>query len=182
MGRPGNGLGRLVENRLPATKLESGQLTLSIGRVLFEDLCREVVEGLASEAGRIEVSVPTDLPVLHTDRQLLARIVSNLLDNAMKYSPDGSSCELGARADGVHIIFWVSDQGIGIQPEKLERIFEPFYQVDSSTTRRFPGAGLGLPMVRDLLEHLGGTIDVRSELNRGSTFTGRLAVKAPDAG
>ena len=76
----------------------------------------------------------------------------------------------------------MSDQGIGIQPEKLERIFEPFYQVDSSTTRRFPGAGLGLPMVRDLLEHLGGTIDVRSELNRGSTFTVRLAVKAPDAG
>ncbi len=181
MERQGDRLLRLVENLLTATKLESGQLTLSIGRVLFEDLCREVVEGLASEAGRVDVNVPTDLPVLHTDRQLLARIVSNLLDNAMKYSPDGSACELGARADGDHIIFWVSDRGIGIQPEKLDRIFEPFYQVDSSTTRRFPGAGLGLPMVRELLEHLGGTIEVQSELNRGSTFTVRLAVKAPDA-
>src|SRR5206468_13009113 len=89
MERQGDRLLRLVENLLTAAKLESEQLTVSVGRVLFEDLCREVVEGLASEATRLDVRVPTDLPVLHTDRQLLGRILSNLLDNAFKYSPDG---------------------------------------------------------------------------------------------
>jgi signal transduction histidine kinase len=181
MERQGDRLLRLVENLLTAAKLESNQLSVSIGRVLFEDLCREVVEGLASEAGRIELDVPDDLPVLHTDRQLLGRVLSNLLDNALKYSPDGSPCVLGARPEGDGVAFWVSDRGIGISAEQLGRIFDRFYQVDSSTTRRFRGAGLGLSMVRDLLAHLGGTIDVESEPGAGSTFRVRLPGRAPAA-
>ena len=179
MERQGDRLLRLVENLLTAAKLESEQLSVSIGRVLFEDLCREVVEGLATEASRIDVQVPTDLPVLHTDRQLLGRILSNLLDNALKYSPDGAPCELGARADADELVFWVRDHGIGIPPEQVAKIFDPFYQVDSSTTRQFRGAGLGLSMVRDLLKHLGGDIDVQSSPGEGSTFTVKLAVRAP---
>src|SRR5438093_3094375 len=105
MERQGDRLLRLVENLLTAAKLESEQLTVSVGRVLFEDLCREVVEGLASEATRLDVRVPTDLPVLHTDRQLLGRILSNLLDNAFKYSPDGTPCELGAKTEGDRLVF-----------------------------------------------------------------------------
>ena len=179
MERQGDRLLRLVENLLTAAKLESEQLTVSLGRVLFEDLCREVVEGLSSESGRIDVLVPDDLPVLHTDRQLLGRILSNLLDNALKYSPDGSPCELGAAPDGEGIAFWVRDRGIGIQREQVARIFDRFYQVDSSTTRQFRGAGLGLSMVSDLIGHLGGTIEVESEVGVGSTFTVRLPAKAP---
>jgi signal transduction histidine kinase len=181
MERQGDRLLRLVENLLTAAKLESEQLTVSVGRVLFEDLCREVVEGLAREATRLDVRVPTDLPVLHTDRQLLGRILSNLLDNAFKYSPDGTPCELGAKTEGDRLVFWVRDHGIGIPPEQVARIFDPFYQVDSSTTRQFRGAGLGLSMVRDLLAHLGGTIEVETWPGRGSTFTVSLAVHAPIA-
>jgi signal transduction histidine kinase len=181
MERQGERLLRLVENLLTTAKLESEELTISLGRVLFEDLCREVVEGLASESNRIKVSVPNDLPVLQTDRQLLSRVLSNLLDNALKYSPDGTPCELGAIADGTGIAFWVRDQGIGIDPAELTRIFDRFYQVDSSTTRQFRGAGLGLSMVRDLVAHLGGSVEVDSTPGSGSSFTVHLPETAPAA-
>jgi len=178
MERQGDRLLRLVENLLTASNLENNQLPVSVGRVLFEDLVREVVEGLAGEANRIHVDVPDDLPVLTTDRQLLSRVLQNLVDNALKYSPDGSPCELQARADGhEHIVFWVRDYGIGIQPDEVPRIFERFYQVDSSSTRTFHGTGLGLSLVHDLLEHLGGTIEVLSEPGKGSTFTVKMPVR-----
>jgi signal transduction histidine kinase len=177
MERQGDRLLRLVENLLTTSKLESDQLKISVGRVLFEDLVREAAEGLASEADRVFLDVPGDLPVLHTDRQLLSRVVTNVLDNALKYSPDGSPVELGARATPDELTFWVRDHGIGITQEQEQRIFERFYQVDSSTTRKFRGAGLGLSMVRDLLGHLGGSIEVQSEPGSGSTFTITLPVK-----
>jgi signal transduction histidine kinase len=182
MERQGNRLVGLVENLLTASRLESDQLSVSIGRVLFEDLCREIVEGMGADADRVVTDVPDDIPVLHTDRQLLGRVLSNLLDNALKYSPDDATCELGAHADGEDLVFWVRDRGIGILEEHLDRIFERFYQVDSSATRRFRGAGLGLSMVRDLVRHLGGTVAVESSPGDGSTFTVRLPVRTPDPG
>jgi signal transduction histidine kinase len=182
MVRQGDRLLRLVENLLTAANLESQQLKLSLGRVLFEDICRETVEGLAAEQGRVELTLPEELPVLLTDRQLLGRVVSNLLDNALKYSPEGTSCELGAERDGLNLRFWVRDHGIGIEPAKVEKIFDRFYQVDSSHTRSFRGAGLGLSLVRDLLDHLGGTIEVSSSPGEGSTFTVTLPARHPDAG
>ncbi|MEX2275020.1 MAG: HAMP domain-containing sensor histidine kinase [Actinomycetota bacterium] len=178
MERQGDRLLRLVENLLTASRLESRELPVQVQRVLFEDVCREVVEGLG-EASRVVVDVPSDLPVLHTDRQLLGRVVQNLLDNALKYSPDGEPCELGARADNDTVMFWVRDHGVGIPQDKVERIFERFYQVDSSSTRIFRGAGLGLSLVADLLEHLGGRIEVDSAPDEGSTFTVHVPVHHP---
>ena len=182
MVRQGDRLLRLVENLLTAANLESQQLKLSLGRVLFEDVCRETVEGLAAEHGRVRLTLPEELPVLLTDRQLLGRVVSNLVDNALKYSPEGTPCELGAERDGLNVRFWVRDHGIGIEPAKVEKIFDRFYQVDSSHTRSFRGAGLGLSLVRDLLDHLGGTIEVSSSPGEGSTFTVTLPTRHPDAG
>ncbi len=179
MERQGDRLVRMIENLLTASRIESRQLPLSIGRVLFEDLVREVIESLATPEERIQVSVPTDLPVLQTDRQLLSRVLANLLDNALKYSPDGPPCELGAKAAGDHIVFWVRDHGIGIPPEELPRIFDRFYQVDSSSTRTFHGAGLGLSLVKDLLAHLGGSIEVESSPGSGSRFTVTLPIRTP---
>ena len=176
MVRQGDRLLRLVENLLTASNLENNQIALTLGRVLFEDACREAAEGLGTDGERIEMNVPADLPILLTDRQLLGRVLSNLLDNALKYSPEGTPCELGARIEDGTLVFWVVDRGVGIPPERLERIFDRFYQVDSSTTRAFRGAGLGLSLARDLLDHLGGTIEVASEPGSGSTFTVRLPV------
>ena len=179
MERQSERLLRLVENLLTASNLENEQLRISIGRVLFEDLVREVVESLGGGGDRVRVHIAGELPVLTTDRQLLSRVLQNLVDNAIKYSPDGSSCELEASSDGDHILFSVRDHGIGISPEEQSRIFDRFYQVDSSSTRTFRGTGLGLSLVRDLLEHLGGTIEVASQPGEGSRFTVRLPVQHP---
>jgi two-component system sensor histidine kinase SenX3 len=108
-------------------------------------------------------------------------VISNLIDNALKYSPDGSPVELGARSTDETVVVWIRDHGIGITPEQEQRIFERFYQGDSSTTRRFRGAGLGLSMVRDLLNHLGGTIELETEPGTGSTFTVRLPIRVEAA-
>ena len=176
MERQGDRLLRLVENLLTASRLESRQLPVTTGRLLFEDVCREVIESLAGEADRIALRLPPDLPVMHSDRQLLGRVIQNLIDNALKYSPEGAACELGARVEGDNLVFWVTDQGIGIPTEKLDRIFDRFYQVDSSSTRSYRGAGLGLSLVADLMDHLGGTIAVDSMEGIGSTFTVTLPV------
>lgn len=182
MERQGDRLLSLIENLLTAAKLESDELKVSVSQLRFEDLVRVVVEGLSEDAGRVRVELADDMPDLHTDRQLLGRVVSNLLDNALKYSPDGTPCDVGARRDGPeHIVFWVRDHGIGIDPDQVDRIFDRFYQVDSSSTRRFAGAGLGLSMVRDLTQSLGGTITVESELDQGSMFRVHLPVWAPSA-
>ncbi len=181
MERQGDRLLRLVENLLTASNLENNQLNVSVARVLFEDLVREVIEGLSNEASRVQVNVPDDLPVLYQDRQLLSRVLQNLVDNALKYSPDGSPCELEARSEGDHIIFSVRDYGIGISPDELPRIFDRFYQVDSSSTRSFRGAGLGLSLVQDLLDHLGARIEVDSTPGQGSRFTVTLPVRHPTA-
>ncbi|GBC87197.1 Sensor histidine kinase WalK [bacterium HR12] len=180
MERQSERLLRLVENLLTASRIESRQLPLSLGRVLFEDIVREVLEGLAPDAARVAVRVPDDLPVLTTDRQLLSRVLQNLLDNALKYSPEASPCELEATAEDGWLVFSVRDHGIGIPAHEIPRIFERFYQVDQSSTRSFRGAGLGLSLVRDLVQHLGGGVEVESAEGEGSRFTVRIPVRHPN--
>jgi len=180
MERQGDRLVRLVENLLTAARIESRQLPVQISRVRFDDLVRDIVEGLGAEAERVKVDIPEDLPVLQTDRELLGRVLSNLLDNALKYSPDASVCEVGARGDPSAVVFWVADHGIGIEPEDLSRIFERFYQVDSSSTRTFRGAGLGLSLVQELMQRLGGSISVESSPGEGSRFTVTMPPRAPE--
>ncbi|MGZ8636469.1 MAG: sensor histidine kinase [Actinomycetota bacterium] len=179
MERQSDRLLRLVENLLTASNLENNRLPVAIGRVLFEDLVREILEGLANEASRMQVSITEDLPVLLTDRQVLSRVLQNLVDNALKYSPDGSPCELAAHAEDDRLVFSVRDHGIGIPEDELPKIFDRFYQVDSSSTRTFRGAGLGLSLVQDLLHHIGGTIEVESAPGEGSRFMVSLPVKHP---
>jgi signal transduction histidine kinase len=177
MERQGDRLLRLVENLLTVSRLENSTLSPAVGRVSFADLCREIVEGLGASADRIQMAVPDGIPVLFTDRDLLGRVISNLLDNALKYSPDQTPCVLGARVEGKTLSFWVKDRGIGIPAQEQGRVFDRFYQVDSSTTRAFRGTGLGLSLVKDLLEQMGGTVGVESEQGVGSTFTVTLPLQ-----
>jgi signal transduction histidine kinase len=180
MERQGDRLLQLVENLLVTSRVESEPLAADMRSVQVEELCREVIEGLGPESGRVVVRFPGDLPELHTDRHLLGLVVSNLLDNALKYSPDGSTCEIGALPDGSTLALWVRDHGIGIRPADRDGIFERFRQADSSATRNFRGVGLGLSLVKEILDLLGGTVEVESEPGRGSVFTVRLPI-APDA-
>jgi signal transduction histidine kinase len=98
-------------------------------------------------------------------------VLSNLVDNALKYSSSGTSVEIGASVHGEGFRVWVSDHGVGIDPSEQRSVFERFHQADQSATRRFGGVGLGLYLSRALVQELGGSIELTSAPGRGSTFT-----------
>lgn len=127
---------------------------------------RAVEEGI-----EIRLDLPLDLPHVAADLDLLEQVITNLLDNAFKFSPAGGRVTLTACRDGSHLHIRVQDQGVGIPPEKLERIFERFYQVDGSSTRRFGGMGIGLALCRAIVQAHGGAIWAESAgPGQGSTF------------
>jgi signal transduction histidine kinase len=176
--RQGERLLRLVNNLLTTALVENRAAAAEISRFDVGPLLEEVKEGFHA-GSRIRVSIPADLPALASDRVRVGEILANLVDNALKYSPDEAQVELGARAQNGNIQFWVVDRGVGIPPEDIDRIFERFYQTDQSATRRFGGVGLGLHLVRELAASLGGRVDVESVPGAGSTFTVTLPVSAP---
>jgi len=178
--RQGERLLRLVENLMMASHLQGGRVRPVLSEVSFGDICGEVIEGLGEAAERARLVAPPDLSPVISDRDLLGQVLANLLDNALKYSSAPSTCEIGARRDPDRFVFWVADLGEGIPPEDLERIFDRFYQVDSSTTRTHGGVGLGLSLVREITSALGGVVEVESEVSRGSTFTVRLPLVAEE--
>jgi signal transduction histidine kinase len=170
----------LVESLLTASNLERGELAARASPVPVAALCGEAVEALGAAAGQVRLSLPPDLPPLVTDRRYLGQVLGNLLENAVKYAPAGSVCELGARQDGDWLALWVRDHGGGIPQAELGRIFDRFYQVDASDTRAATGVGLGLSLVKDLVHLLGGTVSVTSRVGEGSCFTVRLPLVRED--
>jgi signal transduction histidine kinase len=164
----------LVESLLTSANLERGELTARHSPVSVAALCAEAVESVGATPDQVRLSLPADLPPLVTDRRYLGQVLGNLLENAIKYAPPGSVCELGARRDGGWLALWVHDHGGGIPDAELGRIFDRFYQVDASDTRAATGVGLGLSLVQDLVHLLGGTVSVTSRVGEGSCFTVRL--------
>jgi signal transduction histidine kinase len=125
----------------------------------------------AAGAGlEFQTSVATDLPAVNGVFQHLERAYQNLVSNAIKFTPPGGIISVKLFQENSHIILRVSDTGIGILPEQIERIFDRFYQVDGSTTRRYGGTGLGLSLVKEVIEDHGGEIQVSSQPNQGTTF------------
>ncbi len=111
------------------------------------------------------------LPVIWAAVAFLGLVFGHLVDNAIKFSPDGGTVTVRAWADGNQVYVSVADEGIGIAPDHLNRVFERFYQVDGTTKRRFGGMGVGLAPVWEIVEAHGGTVTVGSEPGEGSTFT-----------
>ncbi len=131
----------------------------------------EAVRSRAEEAGiEIATAIPDSLPPVIGDSEALKLLFLHLLDNAIKFSPNGGRVTVTVREEGSAVYGEVSDTGIGIAPEHHERIFDRFYQVDSSTTRAYGGTGLGLAISRCIVEAHGGQIGVRSKPGQGSTF------------
>jgi signal transduction histidine kinase len=171
----------LVEALLTASNLDRGRVATRFDWASVQDLCQEVVEGLGDDRARVRLDLPPALPPLLTDRRCLGRVLGNLLENAVKYSPRPQPCELGARPAGDRLVLWVRDHGAGIPRAELDRIFDRFYQVDGSDTRPATGIGLGLHLVRELVAVLGGTIEVETRPGAGSRFTVVLPVRHPGA-
>jgi len=150
-------------------KRESVDLASLVYRVL--DDCRVAAEqaGLALVA-----EIAPGLPQVSGESALLHRVLDNLLSNAVKFTPAGGTVTVRLWRDETDVVLEVADTGISIPPGQLDRIFERFYQVDGSMSRRYGGTGLGLALVKEIVEAHGGTVGVESALGQGSTFTVRL--------
>jgi signal transduction histidine kinase len=121
--------------------------------------------------------VESGLPPVKADAEKISWAMLQLLDNAIKFTPAGGQVTLSACLEAATLVMVsVTDTGIGIPPERLKEIFEPFHQLDGSSTRRFGGTGMGLALVRDILEAHGSVIEVESEDGKGSTFRFPLLV------
>jgi signal transduction histidine kinase len=163
----------LINTTLDLSRLQSRQVLPLRQQVdiasLFADLEADVRQLTQHSSVTIDWRIARDLPVFFTDPIKLRMILKNLLTNALKFTEQGD-VTVSAEHRGNSIILSVRDTGIGIAPEALPFIFEPFRQADSSSTRRKKGVGLGLYIVRQLVELLGGTVSVTSTLGKGSTF------------
>ncbi len=162
-------LTRLVDQLLTAARLEADALELDLHTVEPRAELERLVEGFrrARPAHRWALELAEDLPVLRADPTRLREIFGNLLSNAAKYSPEGSTIMLRAEPDGAGLRVEVRDEGIGIDEAERERIFERFYRVSESGN----GAGLGLYMARAIAEAHGGRIDLASQPGQGSSFS-----------
>ena len=171
-------LNRFVGNLLDMTRLESGAIELKLDLVDVAEIIGAALERAGSVLARhrIEVSLEPDLPMLRLDPILFDQILFNLLDNAAKYAPEGSRIDLHARRDGDVIAVEVIDEGPGIPPGDLERVFDKFYRVHAQDRRR-AGTGLGLAICRGFVEAQGGRIEAQNRQDRsGAIMTVRIPV------
>lgn len=162
----------LVEDLLEGVYLRSESLELRKEHVDLAALVGECVETARSTGDHdLRLDVEGDTPRVWCDRGRLGRAVTNVLSNAVKFSPDGGRVQVQVWADGERAYVRVSDEGVGIPPDVLPNVFDRFYQGDMSSTRGFGGTGMGLYIARQLVEAHGGRICVESEEGKGSVFT-----------
>jgi len=177
-------LGRLVDQLLDLSRLESGEMPLRREAVALHPIVSQVLSEIeVARSGRgVRVSdrVPDDLPPVHVDRERVHQVLFNLLDNAVRYTPEGGDVVVSARRVNGRCEVSVADTGPGIAPEHLPRLFERFYRVDPARSQKDGGTGIGLAIARSVVEAHGGRIRAESELGKGSVFTFELPV-APAA-
>jgi signal transduction histidine kinase len=166
-------LARIVNDILWASRLESGRMRIAIERCEAGTITTEVVDVLRSRAPEgIEVTVrkARGLPQVAADPDKLRQILTNLIDNAIKYSPDGGCVEVEIGRSGGRVRFRVTDEGLGVPPAEQDRIFEKFFRLDPNLTRGVGGTGLGLYISRELVTRMNGRIWVDSDGRAGSSF------------
>ena len=166
----------LINNILDLSKADAGKLELLEDEVDVNGVLRAVFDMVAPLAEADEVSlefdVPPELPHMIADPRMVRQVMTNLLSNAIKFTKAGGSVRLSAGyVEGGDLTIKVADTGIGIAPENIPRILEPFIQVDSALNRRYEGTGLGLPLANKLMEVHGGSLAVESEVDKGTTVT-----------
>ncbi|MDK2926074.1 MAG: two-component system, OmpR family, sensor histidine kinase ResE [Bacillota bacterium] len=168
-------LRRLVSDLLDLSRIEAGQLALEKGEVNLAELCSEVAEKvrpLAEEKEiRLELDVPAQLPPAWGNADRLQQVLINLLDNALRHTGAGGKVAVTAKVQGEELAVSVHDTGPGIPPEELPYIFERFYKVEKARTRTTAGTGIGLAIVKGLVEAHGGRVWVESTPGKGSVFT-----------
>jgi len=171
----GTHLLRLINDVLEFSKAEAGQLGLEDSDVDLGAEIKAALDGLGAEAARgglrLHDDTAPDLPLLRADARRVRKILLNLLSNAIKFTPAGGDVRIRAFMRGGELAIAIADTGIGIAAEDIATAFESFSQIDSRLSRRYEGAGLGLPLTKQFVTLHGGTIDIDSAPGRGTTVT-----------
>ncbi|MBU4139890.1 MAG: PAS domain-containing protein [Euryarchaeota archaeon] len=179
----GNNLLKIINQILDAVKLEDGTLKLSMDRMFVHGAVDGVIDIIKEKAAKnnivIEKELDTELEFIEADMEKFAILLSNLLENAVKFSkPEGGTIKITTKKEGDVASFSVSDTGIGIKEEDMGKLFKKFVQIDSGSSRKYGGTGIGLAVTKQFVELHGGTISAQSKFGDGSTFTFLLPVKA----
>ncbi|MDX2099987.1 MAG: response regulator [Leptolyngbyaceae cyanobacterium bins.59] len=190
----------LINDILDLAKVEAGQMKLSLSTASVQGLCQSSLEVVKPLADRKTIQLTTRLPgkplQIQVDERRMSQILINLLNNAIKFTPEGGQVllearlevlEEGSQSSAPQLLFSITDTGIGIAPENLQKLFQSFVQIDSSLSRNHSGTGLGLALVKQLTLLHGGTVSVSSQVGVGSCFTvhlpyypGSRSLTAPD--
>jgi PAS domain S-box-containing protein len=169
-------LSRIVDQILVASRIEAGKIDVSFERCEATEIARSVVEAAKLRAPP-EIEIHLDAPPpqeVDCDPDRLRQILGNILDNAIKYSPDGGDVHVELRREDEMVRFVVQDEGMGFEPSAAESIFERFHRLDPNQTRGIGGTGLGLYIARELVRRMGGRIWAESERGRGAAFSFEL--------
>jgi signal transduction histidine kinase len=177
-------LGEIVADLLEASIIDAGRLRIEKEPTLLTRLAQEVVDEVArrSDTHRFLVSFPSGFPVVDADSGRIRRVLFNLVDNAVKYSPGGGLVVVNGQVRENQVIISVADQGQGIAPEHLNRLFERFFRVKFISGQHVVGSGLGLPIARNIVEAHGGRIWAESRLGEGVTVYFTLPLGGLSAG
>ncbi len=174
----------IINDLLDLAKIEAGKLELHIGAVNLRDMADALIDFMQPLAMKKKLTLVSDvadeIPAVQSDSGRIQQVLYNLLSNAVKFTDEGGRVELRiTHPEPERVRLTVTDTGVGIPSDKLERIFDSFVQLDGSMTREHSGTGLGLTITRELVQLLGGTITATSEVGRGSVFTVMLATLPP---
>ena len=174
----------LITALIDMSNLQSGQLQLAVSKIDLVEMITQMASDISIIADKkaitLDIRFEQSMPVIYSDRQKLELIITNLLTNAIKFTPPNGKVFIEGWADADKVRVAVSDTGVGIPEKELSRIFKRFYQVENSLNREHEGIGLGLSIVQGLLKECGGTIAVESEVGKGSKFTFTLPISLPD--
>jgi signal transduction histidine kinase len=183
MARENERLSHLIDNFLTFSRMERNKRSFDFAEVNVGEIVASAVEAvgdkLRSPGCRLEVEVAPDLPVIVGDRGALVTVLINLLDNAYKYTEDDKHIVVRGYARDESVCLEVQDNGMGLSRRAAKKVFDRFYQVDQSLARRAGGCGLGLSIVKFIVEAHGGAVNVASKPGEGSTFVVRLPLGGP---
>lgn len=175
----------LIEDVLSFAQTEAGRLSLALQPVAVNEVIASIEPLVAPEMKRRNLALLVepchDDPFVRADPDKLRQVLLNLVTNAMKFTPAGGSISTGAEVVGDTVRIFVTDTGIGIASENVRRVFDPFFQVDQGGTRKYPGVGLGLSIVRDSVFAMGGDVAIESEPGKGTTVVVTLRRENPPA-
>ena len=163
---------RLIGDMLDLDRMESGRMSIRMADVDINEVLTDTVARAATASSMVEFKPDLDprLPIVTGDRDRLVQVVSNLVNNAVKYSPEGGTVTISSRAEGGYALITVADTGLGIPPDEIVHVFERFRRVRSGAAQSIAGTGLGLTIVKQIVEMHGGKIWVESAVGHGSAF------------